>query len=526
MTEAARRLGALAGWRRWAAAALLGALAVLALPPVFAVPVLAVSFTGLVWLLDGLDGSAAAPRKAFAAGWWFGLGHFVGGLYWITNALLVDAERHAWLVPFAVSGLSVYFALFPALACAVASLARAGPQRVLVLAVAWAGAEWLRGILLTGFPWNLVATALAFHPAALQAAALTGAYGLGLVVVAVAAAPAVLSVTGAARRAARAFVGGAFALALVLGAAGAARLALAPGPGAASTEVSVRIVQANIDQRLKWRRELARGHFETYLRLSATPGTPPDAVIWPETALPFAFDGNERLTRALIRGVPAGGVLITGAVRATPPGATPRRLWNAVLAVSAQGIAATYDKHHLVPFGEYVPLRRFLPLTKITAGRIDFTAGHGPRTVRVARLPPFSPLVCYEAIFPGAVTAPGARPAWLLNLTNDAWFGRSSGPHQHLAAARLRAVEEGLPLVRAANTGISAVIDPFGRIMDSLPLGRRGVIDARLPAALDPPPFARLGSLASGGVGALALLLALLLGRVGRAAPVRPESME
>ncbi|MEE9289569.1 MAG: apolipoprotein N-acyltransferase [Alphaproteobacteria bacterium] len=515
MRELARRLGALSGWRRLAAAAGLGALAALALPPIYAVPVLLVSFTGLVWLIDGLDGGPRAGLKALVLGWWFGFAHFIGGLYWITNALLVDAATHGWLAPFAVSGLSLYFAAYPALACWAASRARPGVPRVLVLATAWAATEWLRGVALTGFPWNLIATSLAFDAAAIQGAALLGAYGLSLVVVAIAAAPATLG--AAATGPARALpFGVAMVLAAAIGGAGVVRVASAPGADAAVTDVTLRIVQGNIDQRLKWRRDLAQGHYRTYLRLSRGPGggAAPDLVIWPETAVPFSLDGNPAVVRALKRAVPADGVLITGAVRTTPPGTRPRRLWNAVVAVTQRGIVATYDKHHLVPFGEYVPARKFLPITKISAGRIDFTPGPGARSLDIPGLPRVSPLVCFEAIFPGAVVASGRRPRWLLNLTNDAWFGRSTGPYQHLAAARLRAVEEGLPLVRAANTGISAVIDPWGRVLEALPLGRRGVIQRRLPAALDPPtPFARFGNGGFALVACVILLFALWMGR-------------
>ncbi|MDX1485381.1 MAG: apolipoprotein N-acyltransferase [Alphaproteobacteria bacterium] len=514
MTALARRLGALTGWRRLAVAAALGALSVLALPPLFVTPVLLVSFTGLVWLIDGASVSPGGWRRVLAIGWWFGFGHFVGGLYWITNALLVDAAAHGWLAPFAVSGLSLYFAVYPALACWAASRFPAGASRVLALAVAWAVSEWLRGFVLTGFPWNLMATTLAFDTAALQGAAVVGAYGLSMVVVAIAAAPSTLAV-GERRGGAMPSVA-ALATALVLFGAGYARVAWAPAPEGAATELSLRIVQGNIDQRLKWRRDLARGHYLTYLRLSQTPAGGPDAdvVIWPETAIPFTFSGTQAQLQALARAVPPDGVLITGAVRSTPPGVKPRKFWNAVLAVTGRGVEATYDKHHLVPFGEYVPLRTILPLTKITQGRVDFSAGPGPRSLQIPGVPAVSPLVCYEAIFPGAVVAPGARAQWLLNLTNDAWFGASAGPHQHLAAARLRAVEEGLPLVRAANTGISAVIDPWGRVLARLPLGRQGAVQARLPLALEAaPPFSRFGNGAFAVVAFVVFVCALWLGR-------------
>ena len=221
-------------------------------------------------------------------------------------------------------------------------------------------------------------------------------------------------------------------------------------------------------------------------------------MIWPETAVPYVFDGSDAFLRALAQGAPPGGLLVTGIVRSTSAknraarqatmrssvsGKGPPHIWNSVVAVTAQGaLVARYDKHHLVPFGEYVPLRDWNPLPKLTAGRMDFSAGPGPTTLSLPGLPPASPLVCYEAIFPGGVTAPGRpRPRWLLNVTNDAWFGRSSGPYQHLAAARLRAVEEGLPLVRAANTGISALVDAYGRVTAQLPLGTRGALDVALP---------------------------------------------
>jgi apolipoprotein N-acyltransferase len=221
--------------------------------------------------------------------------------------------------------------------------------------------------------------------------------------------------------------------------------------------------------------------------------------------VPFALDSDVRHRAAAASAVPEGGLLLAGSVRTGPPGTAGA--WNSVLAIDAQArVVAAYDKAHLVPFGEYVPLRGILPFGKLTEGRGDFNAGPGPRTIALDGLPPFGALICYEAIFPGAVTAPGSRPRWLLNVTNDAWFGDSAGPRQHLAAARMRAVEEGLPLVRAANTGISAVIDGYGRVRHRLGLGVRGILDAPLPRALEGLTlFARAGWLVLA-----ALLLAAL----------------
>jgi apolipoprotein N-acyltransferase len=223
---------------------------------------------------------------------------------------------------------------------------------------------------------------------------------------------------------------------------------------------------------------------------------PPTHVIWGETMVPFPLANDVEALRLIGRATPRGGVTIVGAPRITARGQKPYRVWNSLHAVDPGGrVVATYDKAHLVPFGEYVPLRRFLGFAKLTQGRTDFSAGAGLTTLILPGLPPFSPLICYEVIFPGRVTGPGERPGWLLNLTNDSWFGRSSGPYQHFAAARLRAVEEGVTLVRVANSGISAIVDPYGRTVASLGLGRQGIIDGDLPAALvEPTPFARLGN--------------------------------
>ncbi len=497
-----RRVVALAGWRRWLCAVLLGAASATAFPPLYILPFAFVAFTGLVWLIDGAGGDRNPSRAAFAAGWWFGFGHFVVGLYWISNALMVDAAKFGWLVPFAVTGLSAYFALYPGLAALVTRLSGAtGVRRIVVLAVAWTACEWLRGMILTGFPWNLMGTVWAWSDAMIQLTAYVGIYGLGLMTVFAAAVPATLAddppaVARLGRwRSVLAMAG----LVGVVWLGGAARLGLAPQYGAGAgpamvPEVRLRIVQGNIDQRNKWRAGQRGINFRKHLRMSAVPGTvtpgaiSPGAVthiIWPETAAPYVLANDAAARAALARVVPREGVVITGAMRTTRAGVKPFRVWNSIHAVDGGGkVLASYDKFHLVPFGEFVPFRRFLPLTKLTAGTVDFSAGPGPRTLKLPGLPPMSPLICYEVLFPGNVLDAEHRPEWLLNLTNDAWFGVSTGPYQHFAAARFRAVEQGLPLVRAANTGISAVVDPYGRTIAKLGLGVEGILDSPLPRAL------------------------------------------
>jgi len=522
----AARVAGLDGWRRRLAAAAAGALATAALPPVHLVPLLAVAFPVLVWLVR----ASRSRAQAFAVGWWFGLGFHVAGLYWVSVALLVEPERFAWLIPFAVLGLSAGFAIYAGLAALLAywAAARAGfGALALALAASWTLLDYLRQFLLSGFPWNLMATAWTAHDWLIQGGALIGPYGLGLAAVAAAAMPAALARPGRARWALASGL-----IVAVLAAGGAWRLMDAADQSV--PDVRLRLVQPSIDQRLKWRPELRGGHVARQIAMSQGPWRPADRmgadtisqvtagqadgagpthVIWGETALPFLLEREPLLQQALGRLVPPGGAVITGAPRASDL-TDSAQLYNSIQVVDASGrIVATYDKVHLVPFGEYVPLRGWLPIEKIAHGQRDFSAGVALQTLSLPGLPPASPLICYEVIFPGAVALRDRRPAWLLNLTNDAWFGRTSGPYQHFAAARLRAVEEGLPVVRVANTGISAVIDGFGRTRARLGLGVDGVLDARLPAALPATPYVLWGDAPALVVCLLILLASGLVSR-------------
>lgn len=500
----ATRLGALTGWRRFITAMIFGACATLAFAPFYLVPFVIPAFTALIWLLDG----ARKPRAAFSIGFAFGFGHFLTGLYWVGIAFLVDAKQFGVLMPFVVVGLSALLALFPAVATLLArTLAWRGPARVVVLATSWLFLEWLRSWVLSGFPWNLAGMVWGFSTEMSQLAAVTGVWGLSFVTVLAASAPAMAiesrvdTVTGATGRSR-------WALALVtlvvvpslVWMGGAARLALAPEVGTQVVPgVKLRLVQANIPQALKWESDQRAANVARQVGLTRSAGfSEITHVIWPETAVPFFLDRAENVRHALAPAVPPGGLLITGAVRAgdtvAPQAQSVDEVWNSLFFLDGEGaIRATYDKFHLVPLGEYVPLRRYLGLDKLTPGRLDFSAGSGPRTLDLAGLPPVSPLICYEIIFPGKVVAEEGNPRWLLNVTNDAWFGDSSGPYQHLATARMRAIEEGLPLVRAANTGISAVFDAYGRELGRLGLNEAGVLDAALPEALPQvTPYARM----------------------------------
>ncbi|MEO5372814.1 MAG: apolipoprotein N-acyltransferase [Alphaproteobacteria bacterium] len=492
-------VGGLAGWRRHGLALLLGVLAAAAQPPVGAAPLLLVAFPALVWLIDG----SRSWRGAALVGWSFGSGHFATALYWVGHAFLVDPERFGWMLPFAIIGLGVGLGAFVALAAGLThAVSRPGPARVAALAGAWTVAEMLRGWLFTGFPWGLAAYAWSDVPAMMQVAALVGAYGVSLLTVLIAATPALAD---------RRFPAAALGLLALVWAGGAVRLQMAGAVGDLPLVpgVTLRLVQANIDQTLKWRPSLRETNFLRQIELSRSPGIDSVThVIWPETASIFSLDHDATHRAIIATAAPPGGAVITGAPRLTPPGVSPLQVWNSLLAIDHDGtLVAVYDKVHLVPFGEYMPLRSILPFDKLTVGAIDFSAGPGMKTLTVSGLPPFSPLICYEAIFPGKVVDATNRPDWLLNLTNDAWFGMSAGPHQHFASTRWRAVEEGLPLVRVAVTGISGVVDPFGRVLRRLDLGEMGVLDAPLPRPLvHPTPYARWGD------GPVLLLASFLLG--------------
>jgi apolipoprotein N-acyltransferase len=494
-------VASMSGWRRYGLAFVFGCCATAALPPIDLTPLLLVAFTGLLWLEDGSTGLWGSFRIGYA----FGLGFFVSGLYWIAAALFVDIASFWWLVPIAAAGLPAGFALYIGLALLATRLATehvrlSGTSRIFAFAVVWTVAEWVRGHAFTGLPWNLIGYAWSGgFPGAivmLQSVAWVGIYGLSFLTVLATSWPAVLGTTSLTRLPrVRRFAPTVFAgcLILVPSFLGALRLAATP---TADTGYVLRLVQPSIPQTIKWEPTAAQLNFKLLIDLSGAPSaTRLAAVLWPEAATPFLL-GRDGYHRREVAAIAAGrGYVITGAVRANPQPSPVREIWNSIEAVNGSGdIIAHYDKAHLVPFGEYMPLREILPLQKITPGSLDYTAGEGPRTIQLSGLPPFAPLICYEVIFPGAIVDEQDRPAWILNVTNDAWYGRTSGPYQHFAIARTRAVEEGLPLVRVANNGVSGIIDQVGRVVARIDLNTVGYADLALPAdTLGPPLYARAG---------------------------------
>ncbi len=492
MGRLAAAVSARRGVRRYGLALALGVLAAGSLAPLNIVVLLLVAFTGLVWLLDG----AKTRRSAFLIGWAFGFGFFVAGLHWIVYPLLVDAGRFAWMIPFALVFLPGGLALFVGAATLGATmLGWQGAFRIVSLAVTWTLAEWLRGHILTGFPWHLVGYAWVEVGPLLRASAYLGVYGMSLVTVFAAAAPAAFAPGPSDGRGASWPAVLAVATIAGLAVVGGLRTNIAPLP---IEPVRLRIIQANIPQALKWNRDERERNILRHIQLSRSPGHETrDLVLWPETASTFPVTSGDAVARILARTLSGSTKLIAGAPRVTGAGDSFRAFNSMVALDAAADVVANYDKHHLVPFGEYLPLRSLLArfgIDKMVQGSpVDFSPGGGARTVYLDGIPGFSPLICYEAIFPAAVVDAIDRPGWLLSLTNDAWFGPNAGPAQHFAMARMRAAEEGLPLVRAANTGISAVVDAHGRVQDRLYTGTHGVIDADLPPRLPPTPYGRFG---------------------------------
>lgn len=534
-----RRIILAEGWTRRAVAFVAGSVGALALAPIDLAPAMLVPMCVSVWLIDGSAAASgenvcridrAALLSAAGAGWWLGFGYFLGGLWWLGAALLVEADQFAWALPLAVIGVPAGLAIFTALGFLLARLLwSTTSMRVFALAAGLGASEWLRGHMLTGFPWNDFGMALANLSVFAQTASAIGLHGLDILTILVFAAPATLA-DGAAKDGRR--VTPAIAAALVALSASAAygALRLTFGKTEFVDGVRLRLMQPNLPQDAKFKPENGPEILRRYLELSDRPIAPgPSGVadvthlVWPESAFPFVLSREPRAL-AKIADVMQGKILITGAARLEEDHAPPLRqqrrskIFNAIQVVENGRIVAAYDKTHLVPFGEYLPLARLLePLgvTHLVPGVWD--EGTGARRLAAPGLPLAAPLVCYEAIFSGeAITRDeGRRPEWLLNVTNDGWFGMTSGPYQHFAQARLRAIEEGLPLVRVANTGISAIIDPYGRVLEQIPLGVESVVDGRLPKAAAPTPFARRPSLWTLTLWLFTIIFAVV-GRVGR----------
>ncbi|HTW36718.1 MAG TPA: apolipoprotein N-acyltransferase [Rhizomicrobium sp.] len=496
-----------AGWRRAAIAFGAGALSALAFAPYEIFPLFLIAVAVLVLLIDGAQETRHPMRSAAWVGWCWAFGQFLVGLYWVAYAFLVEAAAHAWQIPFVETFLPGGLALFIALACAIAArFWWPGASRIFVLAIAYGVAEWVRGHIFTGFPWNLPAYAWGASLGILQSTALFGSYGLSLLTVLFGA-----SLAQFASRDARAWHLPAvltllFALFWI---GGDIRLAITHPEDVRG--VHLRLVQPNVPQREKILRRYWTRNWQELVSLSLTrTSTQPTIIVWPEAAPPYIFTRVQGAMDQIAALTDKNRILMTGAVRVFVKPDNRLGATNSLYIFGPGGVLlSTYDKFHLVPFGEYLPLAGLLErlgISQVVAVPEGFQAGDGPHTYDLPNAPPVGPLICYEIIFPGAVTGQ-RRPGWFVNVTDDSWFGPSSGPYQHLLTARVRAIEEGIPIARDANTGISAIIDPLGRVRARLGPGQSGVVDSPLPAAVPKTPFARFGE-----AGLVLLLLALCWG--------------
>ncbi len=457
------------------AAVIAGALSSLAFPPLYWWYVLLLSLV-LVW---NVTDRLSLSRQVVAVGYWYGFGLFAAGFYWIGNALLIDVNTFGWLYPVTLLGSGAFFGLFTIIPFWLWKKGVGIWHKVFGFAAAWVIMEFVRSFIFTGFPWNLLGTAWAFHPVFIQTASIWGTYGLSFVMLL--------------------WAGALYAYMQNYNNKNAVIFLLIPflllvfgswrfyGYKDYDSEVTVRLVQPSISQKMKWDRLSLEDNFYKYIKMSQAPGLEKvDFVIWGETATPFDLDYEPFYRQKIIKAVPPQGYLITGLVRHDDE-SNNYQPYNSMYVIDDNGnTAAYYDKHHLVPFGEYVPLRKYLPewVRPIANVVADFGIGEPYKNISLPTYPSFGSLICYEIIFPDAVVNRDNPPQWLVVLTNDGWYGKSFGPYQHLVAAQMRAVEEGITVVRSANSGISAVINPVGKIKAQIPLYAKQTLDVKLPLTL------------------------------------------
>ncbi|MBJ7500270.1 MAG: apolipoprotein N-acyltransferase [Sphingopyxis sp.] len=541
MTATSSRIAAFAD--RWPklVALLLGAVSATGFAPLHLWPLTLLAFAGWMALV------AKSPKgsRALGVGWAFGVGHFVIGLNWIATAFTYQAAMPAWLGWIAVVLLALYLAVYPALAAWGAWAIRrwgepaarlAAPSYILAFAGLWTLTEWLRSWVFTGFAWNpLGAIAIGFA----QPAQLIGTYGLSGLVVLVAAIYVLPYLQRRTAGEAPPEIPERQQLLYQLGAGVVIALLMAlvyfrPFPASetrmAVGTIPITVVQPNVGQQDKWEGSKADANFAKLARLTTPKDDTPRLILWPEAAVPdylergypaAYYDRSPAEARArIVRLMNAGDVMLLGALKLELDRAGEVvGARNAVMTVHADGtLGPRYDKSHLVPYGEYLPMRPVLSalgLSRLAPGDIDFWPGPGPHTLDLGAFGRAGLQICYEIIFSGQVVDRAHRPDFIFNPSNDAWFG-SWGPPQHLAQARLRAIEEGLPVIRATPTGISAVIDADGRILESLPMHAAGRIDTTIPRAHAPTPFARFGNVLPVGFALLLLALAIAFRRRGR----------
>lgn len=490
------------GWRRGVILFAAGLIAGLSVAPLFILPALFVAFPIWVWALDGAETTKGWGRvfgPAFRIGFFFALGYFLVALHWLGAAFFVDGGVMLALMPFAIFILASVMALFWGLASAAAHFVWSGSAlRVLALATSLSVAEFARGHMFTGFPFDLVGYALTANDQMMQAASLIGVYGLTFVALIIAMTPALIWPAEERPLSERLapFFG---ALALIAAQVGFGQYRLQNTAILTRADVHVRLIQPNIDQAQKWQADNREFTVDRLISLSQTRLDPTDngladvsILVWPEAALPFFLSEYPESLARFARMLPPGTLLLTGAPRRDDIAAAD---FNSLLAINAEGeVIAAYDKQHLVPVGEFLPFKSLFAsfgLSQFVPGLTGWTHGTTPRLMIPEGNPPFLALICYEALFSGDL-GPGTDQAqYIVNITNDGWFAGSIGPQQHFHHARLRAVETGLPLLRVANSGITALIDPLGQVLGRITPDEMGILDGDLPERLSPPLFAR-----------------------------------
>lgn len=479
------------GWQRQIFVFLCGALTSFALPPFHLTAISFFTFPVFIVLLDAISFIQNKKQRLLTTALTcgnFGFGYFVSNLWWLSNALLIESDTFAWAIPFAVFGLPAYLAIYWALAGIIVGLLwKKGIARFFVLAFALGLAELLRAILFTGFPWNSLGYTAMPTPMLMQSDAIVGLYGMNILAVLVYSLPTVL-LTGEKKRLAL------FLCLLLISAHccfGFYRLNAAPNIADHQKSFHwVRIVQPSIQQDEKLNYAAREAILTTYLNLSATPTTDqnpePEFIVWPEAAVPYTIDNSSAITRRIASFLKPQQWAIVGATRASKVSYNAQtQFFNTIAVINANGeVLNTSDKLHLVPFGEYLPYQSLFSKIGLHA-LADNIGGYSAATVRKTVTMPnnfsYLPLICYEIIFPYETTFKGPPPQAIINITNDAWFGITPGPYQHFQQAQLRAIELGIPVIRAANNGISAVIDPYGRVVSSLKQNAVGVIDSPIP---------------------------------------------
>lgn len=504
-----------------------GAASTLAMAPLHLWPVLCLTLPVLLWSLDAASlGESRDWRQAAWRGWAFGFGYHFAGLYWIGFSFLVQAERFAALMPFAILGLTAALGIFFGVAGVGYRLLRphlaSDASRVVALALVVMSAEWLRGHILTGLPWNVLGYALTMPLPLMQWAGLVGIYVLTAITVIALTMPLVV-LAGRGPRPGLTILAATVAPLTIATIYGTVQLGL--HPTSFDPAVRLRLVQPSFTQKDKFDRSKRGEIFLRHLELSRQPAktagrslsAAPTHIIWPEAAVPFFVRRNPGALAAIAKALPDDVQVIAGSFRINAAPTVPNervgafKVYNTAMIIGGDGrVKSFYDKIHLVPFGEYLPAQFLLGalgfenLTRTAGG---LAIGSGPRQLMdIAGLPPVEMLICYEASFPGEIVQGTERPGLMINLTNDAWFGSTSGPYQHFHQTRVRAVEQGVAMLRSANTGISAIVDPLGRVVSQLALDEVGVVDGAMPKPVRTPMYARYGRLLEG-----AALLAMLV---------------